>query len=92
MYRATGPIELRPVGEVEFVNGVAAMSASGTSGKTRICACIVGHADLTLGSRVEPVLLALPVPAATASAAFAISRLGTPTRPWVTRHWSRDRT
>src|SRR6266481_4636708 len=59
MYRATGPVELRPVGEVEFVNGIAAMSASGTYGKTRICACIVGHADLTLGSRVEPVLVAL---------------------------------
>src|SRR5712671_2761506 len=59
MYRATGPVELRPVGEVEFVNGVAAMSDSGTYGETRICACIVGHADLTLGSRVEPVLVAL---------------------------------
>jgi predicted TIM-barrel fold metal-dependent hydrolase len=59
MHRATGPVELRPVGEVEFVNGVAAMSASGTYGKTRICACIVGHADLLLGSRVEPVLVAL---------------------------------
>jgi L-fuconolactonase len=42
MYRATGPVELRPVGEVEFVNGIAAMSASGTYGKTRICAGIVG--------------------------------------------------
>jgi L-fuconolactonase len=49
----------RSVGEVEFVNGVAAMSASGTYGKTRACACIVGHADLTLGSRVEPILVAL---------------------------------
>ena len=28
-YKADGPVELRPVGEVEFVNGVAAMSASG---------------------------------------------------------------
>ena len=59
MDRETGPVELRPVGEIEFVNGVAAMSASGTYGKTRICAGIVGHADLTLGSRVEPVLAAL---------------------------------
>jgi predicted TIM-barrel fold metal-dependent hydrolase len=58
MYREAGPVELRPVGETEFVNGVAAMSASGTYGKTRICAAIVGHADLTLGSRVEPVLAA----------------------------------
>jgi predicted TIM-barrel fold metal-dependent hydrolase len=56
MARATGPVELRPVGETEFVNGVAAMSASGIYGNTRHCAGIVGHADLSLGSRVEPVL------------------------------------
>ena len=59
MYRDKGPVEMRPVGETEFVNGVAAMSASGTYGKTRVAAGIVGHADLTLGSRVEPVLAAL---------------------------------
>ena len=58
MLRAAGPVEMRPVGETEFVNGVAAMSASGSYGKTRACAGIVGHADLTLGSHVEPVLLA----------------------------------
>ena len=58
MTRPTGPVEMRPVGETEFVNGVAAMSASGIYGKTRHCAGIVGHADLTLGSRVEPVLAA----------------------------------
>jgi predicted TIM-barrel fold metal-dependent hydrolase len=58
MVRATGPVEMRPVGETEFVNGIAAMSASGTYGKTRHCAGIVGHADLTLGSRVEEVLAA----------------------------------
>jgi predicted TIM-barrel fold metal-dependent hydrolase len=59
MYRADGPAEMRPVGEVEFVNGVAAMSASGGYGKSRLCAGIVGHADLTLGDRVQPVLEAL---------------------------------
>jgi predicted TIM-barrel fold metal-dependent hydrolase len=58
MYRETGPAEMRPVGETEFVNGVAAMSASGSYGKTRACAAIVGHADLSLGGRVEPVLTA----------------------------------
>jgi hypothetical protein len=56
MYRAAGPVELRPVGEVEFANGVAAMSASGTYGKARICAGIVGYADLALGAPVEKVL------------------------------------
>ena len=59
MYRASGSVEMRPVGEVEFANGVAAMCASGVFGKTRVCAGIVGHADLTLGSHVEPVLAAL---------------------------------
>ena len=58
MYRAAGPQETQPVGETEFINGVAAMSASGIYGKTRHCAGIVGHADLTLGSRVEEVLAA----------------------------------
>src|SRR4051794_26221277 len=33
MYRAHGPEAFRPVGEVEFANGVAAMSASGGYGK-----------------------------------------------------------
>ena len=56
MYRREGPEELRPLGETEFVNGVAAMSASGGSGAARICAGIVGHADLRLGARVENVL------------------------------------
>jgi L-fuconolactonase len=58
MYRAAGPEEMRPVGETEFINGAAAMSASGIYGKARHCAGIVGHADLTLGSRVEKVLAA----------------------------------
>src|ERR1700741_3036914 len=56
MYRAGGPAALRPVGETEFVNGVAAMSASGRYGPTRVAAGIVGFADLTLGERAAPVL------------------------------------
>ena len=59
MYRAQGPVELRPVGEVEFANGVAAMAASGTYGRTQICAGIVGYADLTVGAPVEKVLQAM---------------------------------
>ena len=58
MYRATGPAEMRPVGEVEFANGVAAMAASGVYGKTRVCDGIVGYADLALGSAVENTLQA----------------------------------
>ena len=59
MYRDRGPEEMRPVGEVEFANGVAAMCSSGGFGKTRVAAGIVGHADMMLGSRVETVLTAL---------------------------------
>src|SRR3954466_12875095 len=55
-YKADGPVELRPVGETEFVNGVAAMSASGMYGDTRACAGIVSRADCTLGDGVEAVL------------------------------------
>ena len=50
---------MKPVGEVEYVNGVAAQGASGLYGNFRPCAAIVGHADLTLGKAVEPVVEAL---------------------------------
>ncbi len=56
MYRADGPVEFRPVGETEFVNGIAAQSASGLYGDTRACAGIVGHVDLLLGDRAAAVL------------------------------------
>jgi L-fuconolactonase len=56
MYRADGPVEMKPVGEIEFVNGTAAMSASGRYGKSRLCAGIVGHADLRLCDGVARVL------------------------------------
>ena len=58
MYRAAGPREMRPVGETEFVSGIAAMSESGGYGPVQVAAGIVGYADLTLGDRVEPVLKA----------------------------------
>ena len=56
MYREGGPAPLRPVGETEFVNGVAAMSASGGYGAGRMCAAIVGYADLNLGAEAGAVL------------------------------------
>lgn len=59
MYRAWGPEETRPVGEVEFVNGIAAQAASGIYGPRYACAGIVGFADLTLGEEVAPVIEAL---------------------------------
>src|SRR5918999_3416319 len=59
MYRAGATEEMRPVGEVEFVQGLAAASASGLYGPARAAAAIVGHANLNLGERVKPVLEAL---------------------------------
>ena len=56
MYRSDGPEEMMPVGEVEFANGQAAMAASGLYGKTKVCAGIIGFADLRLGSAVGDVL------------------------------------
>jgi L-fuconolactonase len=56
MYRQSGPREMAPVGEVEFVNGIAAMSASGGYGPCRVAETIIGGGDLTLGARVREVL------------------------------------
>jgi predicted TIM-barrel fold metal-dependent hydrolase len=56
MYRRDGPEALRVVGETEFVNGIAAMSASGRYGVPRVAAGIVGTADLRLGKSVGHVL------------------------------------
>ncbi|MGE0719316.1 MAG: amidohydrolase [Alphaproteobacteria bacterium] len=49
MFRADGPEDLRCVGETEFVNGIAAMSASGGYGPCRVAAGIVGTAPLRRG-------------------------------------------
>jgi len=56
-YRTSGPEELRPVGETEFVAGIA-KEAERRKAKTRACAGIVGAADLALGDKVQPVLKA----------------------------------
>jgi predicted TIM-barrel fold metal-dependent hydrolase len=56
MYREDGPEEMKPLGEVEFANGMAAMSASGQFGPSRLCAGIVGFADLTRGKPVRRIL------------------------------------
>ena len=55
-YDADRPEDLKVVGEVEYVNGVAAQSASGLYGDYRACAGIVGHANLMLGDGVAAVL------------------------------------
>lgn len=58
-YRASASPAFKPVGEVEFVGGVAAMGASGIYGDVRPCAGIVGHADLKQGEAARDVLEAL---------------------------------
>jgi predicted TIM-barrel fold metal-dependent hydrolase len=56
MYRQSGPPELKPIGETEFANGAAAMSASGNYGNCQVCTGIISHADLRLGDGLHPVL------------------------------------
>lgn len=52
-YRRDGPEALRPVGETAFV---VEQAMAGTPTDTRLCAAIVGWADLMLGDGVRPVL------------------------------------
>lgn len=58
-FRAEGPESLRCLGEVEFVNGQAAISASGEFGETRVADGIVGTCYLRAGKEVGDVLDAL---------------------------------
>ena len=50
MYRPAGPVEMRPVGEVEFVQGLAAASASGLYGSCRAAAAIARPGRVGAGS------------------------------------------
>ena len=54
--RKDGPEVMRPLGEVEFANGIAAMAASGRYGDCLVNAGIVGHANMTFGSQVGELL------------------------------------
>lgn len=54
--RTDGPAVLRPLGEVEFANGIAAMTATGRYGNCHVAAGIIGHADLTQGSEIGELL------------------------------------
>jgi predicted TIM-barrel fold metal-dependent hydrolase len=56
MYRVDGPEEFRVVGETEFVQGIAAESASGRYGDLRAAAGIIGTVDMRLGDRAGPVM------------------------------------
>jgi len=54
--RKGGPEWMRPLGEVEFANGVAAMTATGRYGKCVVGVGIIGHANLTFGSKIGELL------------------------------------
>ena len=55
-YRTEGPSHLKPIGETEYVVEIAAESRKEPNRAT--IAGIVGHANMTLGSGVEEVLIA----------------------------------
>ena len=56
MYRRSGPEAEKPIGEMEFVAGVAAMSEAGAFGTRNVCAAAIGNVDVSLGAGVGPVL------------------------------------
>ena len=56
-YRTSGPEEMKPVGETEFVASVAA-EADRRGTKTKICAGIVAFADMSRDDKVDDVLKA----------------------------------
>ena len=56
MYRESGPVEMQPVGETEFVEAVANENKGRSGNDIDVCAGIVGFADFTLGDAVAPVL------------------------------------
>ena len=53
-YREQGPEEFRTIGETENAASVAEKFRVGA--RPKLCAAIVGHADLSLGDAVRPVL------------------------------------
>ncbi len=55
-YLRDGPDRQRPLGEIDFVVGIAEQSAKAGPARARI-AGLVSHADLTLGDAVEEVLV-----------------------------------
>jgi predicted TIM-barrel fold metal-dependent hydrolase len=55
-YRTEGDPLMRPVGEVEFAAGIGAACEGGRHGPWRVCAGIVGYADLRAGACVRAVL------------------------------------
>lgn len=59
MYNANLPPDKSSIGEVEYVQGISAASASGIYGESRVAASIIGNANLNLGESVRPILESL---------------------------------
>ena len=80
MYRPDGPVELRPVGEVEFVQGLAAASAAASMGaaEPRRPLSAAPTSSSAIGS--NPCWRRYGPPAPTAFVASAIRSPGTRTR------------
>ena len=57
-YRTEGPPRLRPVGETEYIERIAREAEARGGRGAGLCAAIVAHADMMLGSEVEEVLVA----------------------------------
>ncbi|HUU73994.1 MAG TPA: amidohydrolase family protein, partial [Burkholderiales bacterium] len=57
-YRDGGPDAFKPVGETEYVRELAEQSDATATPGTKVATGIVGFADLTLGTAVDPVLAA----------------------------------
>ena len=71
---AKGPAELRPCGEVEYCQGVAAQCESGVYAAPRLCWGIQGYADLRHGVAAAPV--------ARTKGAAPYTHIGCCSRPW----------
>ena len=57
-YRTDGPEALRPIGETEYIDGIANECEAAGAPSPGPCAGIVSHADMFLGDAVEEVLVA----------------------------------
>jgi len=84
MYRPDGPPELRPVGEVEFVQGLAAAAATGLYGPCRAAAAIVATPISSSANASNRYCRPCRQQARTGFAASAIPSPGTRTRKSAT--------
>ena len=56
MLRRHGPETLKPLGEIEFASGIAAMFASGHYANALGCEAIIGGLSLLAGDAMQPAI------------------------------------